>query len=169
MTTTGSTPGARALPAPPGKPGRTTPIFRHPWRVAVVVGALLLVANLGVFLLSQSDTKPEGREFPVAIDTVSPLPGELIRPQDTVSADLRSDLTGVLVIDGQEVPEDQLDPKFPSRNPSPLGIVSFRPGEDKDLEKFAPGAHSIAVRYWEQTKQRPSNPASYSWSFRVGA
>ena len=94
---------------------------------------------------------------------MSPEPGEIIRPEDTVSADLRDDLTGVLVIDGQEVPEDQLDRVIP------LGQVSFRPGPDQDLEKFAPGQHNIQVLYWEQAKDRPAHPGSYGWSFRTGA
>jgi len=157
VTATGGETQLRALP---GKPPR---ILKHPWRVAIVVGALLLVANLFVFLLSQSDTKREGRAFPPAVDAVAPLPGELIRPQDTIIADLRADLTGVLVLDGQEVPEDQLD------RVTTLGQVSFRPGPDKDLDEFAPGPHTAVVRYWEQGKPRPAHPASYSWSFRVGA
>lgn len=162
MTTTGSGAAPRAVPgkAVPGKP---PPILKHPWRVAIVVAGLLVVANLFVFLLSQSDTKREGRDFPVAVDSVTPLPGELIRPQDTIQADLRAELTGVLVLDGQEVPEDQLD------RVTTLGQVSFRPGADKDLEEFAPGPHNAVVRYWEQGKPRPARPQSYSWSFRVGA
>lgn len=157
MTTTGGAVRPRALT---GKPPR---VIKHPWRVAIVVGVLLVVANLFVFLLSQSDTKREGRSFPVGIDTVSPRPGELIRPQDTITADLRADLTGDLVLDGQRIPADQLD------RVTALGEVSFRPGNDKDLDELAPGAHSVAVLFWEQGKPEPENPKSYSWSFRVGA
>jgi hypothetical protein len=157
MTTTGGAVRPRALP------GKPPPVIKHPWRVAIVVGVLLVVVNLFVFMLDQSDTKREGRSFPVNIDTVSPRPGELIRPQDTITADLRADLTGVLVLDGQRIPEDQLD------RVTTLGEVSFRPGNDKDLDELAPGAHSVAVLYWEQGKPEPVRPSSYSWSFRVGA
>jgi hypothetical protein len=146
----------------PGRAARP-PLFRHPWRIAIVVGVLLAVVNLSVFLLSESDTRREGRTYPNAIDTLSPAPGELIRPQDTITADLRGDLTGVLKIDGVEVPEDQTDRVVP------LGELSFRPGTDKELEKFAPGAHTAAVLYWQQGKERPKEPTSYAWSFRVGA
>jgi hypothetical protein len=148
---------------PPPTPATRAPLFRHPWRLVIVVVVLLAVANLGVLLLSQSDTRPAGRSYPNAIDSVFPRPGELARPQDTVTADLRSDLTGVLVIDRAEVPEDQLD-----RVPE-LGQVSFRPGSGKDLEQFAPGPHSVTVLYWPQGKPRPAHPGAYSWSFISGA
>ena len=139
------------------------PLFRHPWRLAIVGAVVLVVLNLGVVLLSQSDTRREGRTLPSTVESLSPKPGELTRPQDTITADLRDDLTGVLVIDGAEVPEDQLDRIVP------LAQVSFRPGPSKSLEKFGPGQHSVAVYYWPQGKERPAKPGVYSWSFRSGA
>ena len=159
----------RAVPGPAAgtdeKPRR--PLFKHPWRVAIVVGALIVVANLGIWGLHQSDTSRGGRTFPVAIDDVTPEPGELLRPQDTVTADLRNDLTGVLVLSGpgfhEEIPEDQLERVVP------LGEVSFRPGAGHDIRQFAPGNWSAEVLYWEQGKPRPAHPNAYGWSFRVGA
>ncbi len=154
---------------PPGSaeaPAQRPPLFRHPWRLAIVAVICLAVLNLGIVLMSQSDTAPEGRT-PVsangAVESVSPGPGELARLQDTITADLRDDLTGVLLIDGQEVPEDQLERIVP------LARVSFRPGADKDLQKFEPGQHTVVVYYWPQGKNRPANPAAYSWTFRAGA
>jgi hypothetical protein len=116
-----------------------------------------------VIAVSESDTSPTGRHLPNALDTVSPPPGDLIAPRDTIGADLRDDLTGVLVLDGTEIPEDQLDRVIP------LAQVTFRPGPDKDLTKLSPGEHTLAVRYWPQSKSRPAHPGAYSWSFRVGA
>jgi hypothetical protein len=145
------------------------PLFKHPWRIAIVVGALVVVANLGIWGLHQSDTSRGGREFPNAIDTLSPEPGEIIRPQDTVTADLRNDLRGVLILSGpgfsEEIPEDQLERVVP------LGEVSFRPGPGQDIRQFAPGNWSAVVKFWPQTKgvNPPKHPGSFSWSFRVGA
>jgi len=140
-----------------------TPLFRHPWRWVIVGVVVVAVLNLGVLLLSQSDTQPQGRTLPSTIDSVSPGPGELARLQDTITADLRDDLTGVLVIDGQEVPEDQLDRIVP------LAQVSFRPGPDTDLARFEPGEHTVVVYFWPQGKERPERPDAYSWRFRAGA
>lgn len=154
--------------APPQSgPTRTTdrkPLFRHPWRVAVVVAALFLVGNLvAIYILDGADTQREGRTFPVAIDTVTPRPGEIIRPQDDIVADLEPTLTGVLLIGTAEVPEDQTDRVVN------LGEIAFRPGPGKDIEAFEPGEYTATVLYWPQGKPRPANPASYSWSFRVSA
>ena len=139
------------------------PVFTHPWRVVIVVGVLLAAVNLGVLLLAESDTTRDVTRFPSAIDQVSPRPGELIRPEDTITADLSNDLTGVLVIDRVEIPEDQLDRIVP------LGQVSFRPGPTKEFTRFDPGAHTAVVYYWPQGKPRPAKPSAYSWSFRSGA
>ena len=51
----------------------------------------------------------------------------------------------------------------------PLGQVSFRPGPDKDIAKFAPGQHTVSVLFWQQGKPRPAHPGSFGWSFRTGA
>ena len=161
-------PAPPQLPPPdaPGPPAERPRLLRHPWRLAIVSVICLAVLNLGIVLMTQSDTAPEGQK-PVsangAIESVSPGPGELARLQDTITVDLRDDLTGVLLLDGQEVPEDQLERIVP------LAEVSFRPGADKDLEKFEPGQHTVVVYYWPQGKERPANPAAYSWTFRAGA
>lgn len=147
---------AQARPARP-------PIFKHPWRLAITAVVLLIVLNLGILLFSQSDTRRQGRNLPNAVEVVDPAPGEIIRVADTITADLRNDLTGVLLIDGAEVPEDQTD------RVAPLGQISFRPGPDKDLTKFSPGLHTATVLYWEQGKSRPKHPGAYSWTFLAGA
>jgi hypothetical protein len=142
---------------------RRQPLLHHPWRWVLAGAVVLVVLNLGIFALDQSDTSPGGRTLPNTIDSLTPPPGELIRPQDTIGADLRDDLTGVLVLDGVEIPEDQLERVVP------LAQVAFRPGTDQELERFDPGAHNLTVLYWPQGKERPKNPGSYPWSFRVGA
>jgi hypothetical protein len=162
-------PGATDGPALTAVPGAKpkAPLFKHPWRIAIVVGALIVVVNLGIWGLHSSDTSRGGRTFPVAIDDVTPEPGELIRPQDTVTADLRNDLTGVLILAGpgvnERIPEDQLE------RVEPLGQISFRPGPGHDIRQFNPGTWSATVLFWPQGKPEPTHPNAYGWSFRVGA
>ncbi len=151
-----------ALPTGSGR--SRPPLFRHPWRVAIVVVAVVAVLNLGVVILNKSDTTPQARTgLPTTIQSIQPRPGDLIRPQDTITVELDPNLTGALVLDSQEIPTNELD-----RQPG-LGEVSFRPGPGKTLSQFAPGSHTVVVEYWPVTKPRPTNPASYGWSFRVGA
>jgi hypothetical protein len=158
----------------PGAPSAITPtparaqrekLIEHPARVAIVISTLAVVIALGALALHRSDTDTrEERIFPTAVETVTPRPGELIRQQDTITADLRDGLTGVLLIDGAEVPLDQLDIV------KPLSQISFRPGPDKDLQRFDPGEHTATVLYWVGTQaNRPAKVGSYSWQFRAGA
>ena len=157
----------RAVTPGAGAPTARRPLFKHPWRIAIVVVGLLAVANLGILLLNKADTSRTGHDLPTAIDSLTPGPGEIIRPQDTVGADLRNDLTGVLVLSGpgfrEEIPEDQLE------RVEPLGQVTFRPGPDQDIRQFAPGNWSAVVLFWKTGKPRPAHPNSFGWSFRVGA
>jgi hypothetical protein len=148
------------LPAAAGR-RRSSPA--HPWRWVIVGAVVIIVLNLAIFGLDSSDTSPKGRTLPSTIDSITPAAGELIRLQDTIGADLRDDLTGVLLLDGVEIPEDQLERVVP------LAVVTFRPGTDQDLESFEAGEHTLTVLYWEQGKPRPAKPDSYSWSFRAGA
>jgi hypothetical protein len=135
------------------------PVLRHPWRVAIVAVVLLAVANLFFFLLSESETTREEDTLPIAIESVTPQPAEIL--QDEIVADLQNTYTGVLVIDGAEVPEDQLT------RVEDLGQVAFRPGPGKDIEKFQPGVHTVVVLYWVQGRDRPAKPGAYSWTFRA--
>jgi hypothetical protein len=140
------------------------PLVRHPWRVATVVGILLVVLNLIALLAYFSDTDDEGRQQPTAeIAQVKPGPGSIASPQDDIEVQLRSGLTGVLVIDGQRIPEDQLE-----IDPATSRIV-FRPGEDKEFETFEAGDHQATVLYWKQTGNEPASPDNFTWSFRIAA
>jgi len=139
---------------------------RHPWRVVIMIGAILVVLNLGFWIGRSSDTSQPGTEsLPSAVESVSPEPGTQADLRTTVTADLSDELQGVLVIDGQRVPEDQLAVPFGN----PQGIVSFRPGPDKELPSFEAGEHTVQVLYWRQDEPEPANPDSYGWRFRATA
>jgi hypothetical protein len=139
-------------------------LFRHPWRVAIVGGILLLVLNLAVIAIANTDTSTSGpNPLPATITSISPEPGQLTGLVDTITVDLRNDLTGALVVNGREIPEDQLD-----RVPE-LSIVSFRPGPGKDITHLTTGDNTVVVLYWTKTKPRPADPFSYSWRFRAAA
>jgi hypothetical protein len=140
------------------------PLIRHPGRVAVVVVAILVVANLGIVLLVNSDTGDSNTEsLPSEIESVSPEPGAVALPQDVVSVDLRDDLTGELWIDGQPVPDDQLEP-------IQQGILTFRPGDGKELTRFEAGEHTVVARCWPTTEERPADPPPcYQYRFQTKA
>ena len=135
--------------------------MRHPWRFVIVAVGLLIVANLLWIAGQTADTSSRIRTLPSDVTAVSPTPGSQVRVQDSVTADLRPDLIGVLVIDGVELPENQV-----TRVVS-LGEVSFRPGAGKSFDRLEPGAHSVSVIYWPQTKTRADGTSTFTWQFRT--
>jgi hypothetical protein len=158
--TTSTTAGATVGATPPRRR-----LVKHPGRVAIVLGVALLMINLGVILLATADTSEKGRRpLPNDIESISPERGELTSLVDTVSVNLRDDMSGVLVVDGVEIPEDQLERVVE------LGEISFRPGPDKVISKLRTGINTVVVKYWSRRlTDRPANPPSFGWSFRASA
>ncbi len=153
---------AKTLTGPRSFPVRR--VVRHPGRVAIVVIVIVACVNLGVLLLTTADTTaPGAASLPEGIESVSPDRDSLASPRATISADLRDDLYGVLVLDRTEIPEDQLD------RVEGLGLVSFRPGPDRDLSALASGEHQVVVYYWPRGEPRPAKPSSFAWTFRTAA
>ncbi len=134
---------------------------RRLWRGLILGGGGLLALNLfvGGFVLASRSSEPQ--ELPVAIERVHPTPGAVTRPQDSISVDLDDIYTGVLVLDGKELPLDQLDIVLP------IGQVSFQPGPEHDVARLLPGRHTARVVYWRQDRTRAES-RSFSWTFHAG-
>jgi len=122
------------------------------------------VLNLGIVLLANADTSPGGKqELPSAVESINPERGQLTGLVDNVTVDLADNLQGELIVDGVQIPDDQLD-TIPQ-----LGVITFRPGPGKDLTRLLTGENTVVVHYWPRGDSRPENPASYSWRFRAAA
>jgi hypothetical protein len=145
-------------------------------RVLIIGAGLLVAVNLLVFagLGHNDDSKPQ---LPTEIQQLFPNPQEVIRPQETVGADLRDDLQGQLYINNVAVPADQIvgDPS--------LGIYTFRPGCQTsnrsqaqsacEFREFDPGTYSARIDFWprDESLQDATDQhelGSYGWSFKVG-
>ena len=136
----------------------------HPWRVVIVVGGLALVVILVAILGSYADTSDQGKQNPNAdIAQVRPAPGSIANRLDDIEVRLRSGLTGVIVLNGKRIPEDQL------LIDNATGTISFRPGPGKDISQLPAGANDAAVLYWSQTQPEPAKPKSFGWTFRASA
>jgi hypothetical protein len=143
--------------APPRK------AFEHPGRFAIVAIGLMIVASLVLFVGMESDTKPstDPDALPSEIRSTQPAPGTLNKPQQSVSVVLRDDLTGVLVIDGVEIPEDQLD------RPTQSSMV-FQPGPEREITRFSTGPHVVEVVFWPSIRSR-DDAQTYRFGFRTTA
>jgi hypothetical protein len=135
---------------------------RNPIRVAIVVGGLLLAANIWIIAGVSQRTNKEP-VLPIAIEELIPKPGDLVSPQSTIGINLNDTLTGEIEFDGAVIPQDQLVSQATE------GILTFTPGPGKDLTVLPQGSHTITVLYWPRTSTQEHGSTSYSWTFKVGA
>ncbi len=119
-----------------------------------------IVAIFFVISVSSSDTIPT-KSVASNVEKVMPPPGGLQRPQAEVSFDLQDGYIGRLFIDGEVIPDDQLE-KVVS-----LGQYTFRPGKGNVIEQFTAGTHQAQIFYWPADQPEPSSPQNYQWSFQV--
>ncbi len=131
------------------------------WRRIVMVGGGLAAVNLFIGGFVIAGRSSESQALPIEVERVIPAPGSVIAPQDGVQVDLADEYTGVLVIDGKEIPLDQLTVVLP------LGQVSFRPAPGLDITRFPPGPHVVRVVYWRQAESREHSRA-FVWRFTAG-
>ncbi len=133
---------------------------RHPWRIVIVVVGLLAAVNLLIVAGLRTQQGGEREPLPPEIESVEPIQDGLASSSSSIVVDLADDQTGVIILDGTEIPEDQL------RRTEDLGIVEFRPGEGREVSRFEPGYHRVSVLYWPRTGKR-SEGQSFSWEFRA--
>jgi hypothetical protein len=155
---------------------RTPEQRRRIARIAIVTIISLVAINLLVIGASQHpDTSTP--QLPEGIERLYPAAQEVIRPQDTVGADLRDDLQGVLFINNGQIPDDQIggDPN--------LGLVTFRPGcagartnvpvDQCQYREFEPGTMNLRIDFWPRTESLEDARAagsvrSFGWQIKVG-
>jgi hypothetical protein len=135
---------------------------RNPIRVLIVVGGLLLAANIWIIAGVSQRTNKEP-VLPLAIEELIPKPGDLVSPQSTIGVNLANTLSGALELDDKVIPQDQL-----SVQPTE-GIITFSPGPGKDIATLPQGQHTVTVVYWPRTSTQEQGSTSYSWTFKVGA
>lgn len=132
-------------------------------QVALVASLLLIIVVASVALIRTADTgtKSQTGQVPSEIERYSPIPGSVVRPQETVEVDLRNGLVGDLVIDGVVIPVDQTE-QVPE-----LGTIAFRPGPGKEITQFGAGQHQVTVR-WRALLAAPDQvDGEYTWAFGV--
>lgn len=147
--------------------GVMTPSTRDLLRRIGLALAVLLAGGAIVLGVTRSETGPRTEQVDQAIELQVPRPGELALRQAQVGVDLAPGYTGVLLIDGVEIPLDQYTVPNPTDlSANPLGQVFFAPGEGKEFEEFAEGDHTVTVIYWRADEGRES-ARSLTWSFSV--
>ena len=100
--------------------------------------------------------------MPVEVEGLNPLPNAQTVPnQSTITADLQFGMVGVLIIDGREIPDDQVN------YVRATGELSFTPGDGQELARLPGGPIRATVIYWPEQGTRETNAREFSWPFTV--
>lgn len=130
-----------------------------PYRVAVSILLAVAVAGVGWAFTEHNEVDgPVVRD--AAVTVVEPGEGEQALRQDRVFVQLDQTYTGVLFINGIEIPEDQLN------RAAGLHTMEYVPGPDSATGLLSAGVVQARVEFWELTRNRASS-RSYGWSFNV--
>ena len=134
---------------------RRRPPTRQSLAPRIVMSLLVAAAIGGLWWVVTAPQGADGPTLPSTVEAVSPEGGNLDLRQATIAADLAPGYTGYLMIDGVEVPRDDL------QIVDALNSVALRPTPESDYAELAPGAHCATVVY-----HRIGEPESVSDSFR---
>jgi hypothetical protein len=125
----------------------------------IIISVVAAVAVAGIWWAFQAaDTKEPVRR--AGIETVSPTPGDLDLRQVELSADLAAGYTGMLFLDGAEIPGDDI------QRVDATNKISLRPQADSPYRQLSPGRHCAAVEYWPITQGR-GLANQYRWCFNL--
>jgi hypothetical protein len=162
--------GTRPTPPPTSPNGaspRAEPFTGYGWRFKVLAAVMLTVAFGALVLayqrVSDDDGDPIVRSGGTSafVEALLPARDSQVVQQTTVGIDLASGWDGTLVVDGREVPDDQL-----VRRPS-LNRVEFTPGEGRVVAALPAGRQCVRAIVWETRVGRGGGSRDVRWCFEV--
>ncbi len=104
----------------------------------------------------------EIRRTDAAVERLVPADGSPVAVrQSEVGIDLAPGWTGILRVNGLEIPEDQL------RRVEAQNEVYFQPGEGKDIEAFEPGTIIVEAEIWRTASEARDDARTVTWRFGV--
>jgi hypothetical protein len=168
-----------APPAPVSPPLPPLETAGRRWLRRLVILALLAVAVAALaYGAANDDTGPPGVDPDPAIVAQFPAPDARALRQTQVGAELKPGYDGRLVVNGVEIPEDQLEGAIDPSSVSPeelrrYGIrpnnrhrVIFQPGDGKVIEELPQGEVVIVLRYFRERRSEDSG-RSVTWTITV--
>lgn len=104
---------------------------------------------------------PQGDEFtlPEPLESVFPLPGDIVVQQTVVEVDLPVGYSFELSVDGVRIPANEI--AFTEST----GIRIWQPGPFSVFGEWAGGDHTVFIA-WDTTVGRPA-PGTFEWTFTV--
>ena len=131
-------------------------------RVVILLVAVLAVAGIA-YAATLAQTGDDGSELVTSgeqVEALIPERGTEILAQEPVGIDLAPDVTGVLILNGVEIPEDQLDRVVG------LNQILYDPPEEDAVVEYQAGENCVTALIWPVEESRTeSRPVS--WCFNV--
>lgn len=122
---------------------------------AAFVGAYLTLADSGEDPVLSSGGQDE------YVEQLIPQRDNQVPQQQPLGIDLVTGWTGVLVVNGTEIPEDELDVT------PELGLVQFTPGEGRTVEQLEGGRNCVTAIVWPLSEGRAEGSRNVQWCFEV--
>ncbi len=150
---------------------------------AFLLISLAAVAT-GLIVLGFASARTGDTEKPVVYNLnvvqLLPSPKNIILRQSQVGIYLKEGFEGRLIIDGREIPDDQVYRKTPGgkvdsgsvgdanlASNQPRNNVLFTPGPNTEFERFSPGEHCIVAIFWNIVEGPDVNPQRQEWCFKT--
>lgn len=128
----------------------------------LVISFLLASSVVGiVYAFISSEDQQAPKVLKSAVLRVYPPEGAFQLRQEIIGVQLDQPYTGVLLIDGVEIPLDQL------RYVDGTNEITYTPGEGTETGLLEPGTHRATVVFWPKRESRETAPDRYSWTFKV--
>jgi hypothetical protein len=131
-----------------------------------VVATLVLAAAIAAFVLAYLSFQ-EGEDDPMLttgtseiVETLIPRRNSQVPQQASVGIDLVSGWTGTLLVNGVEIPQDEL-----TLTPE-LALIEFSPGDGRAVEELATGRNCVTAVVWPIAQGRGS-AEQIPWCFDV--
>jgi hypothetical protein len=154
-------PAATMVPVPP----TTTPVYSTRFKIlAAVLLAAAIAAFVGAYLtFAESDSDPVLRsggqdEY---VEALMPARNSQVPAQSRVGIDLVNGWTGVLVVNGVEIPEDELDVT------QELGLVEFTAADGRAVEQLEGGQNCVTAVVWPLSEGREQGSRNVTWCFEA--
>ncbi|HVV37031.1 MAG TPA: hypothetical protein VHC63_10550 [Acidimicrobiales bacterium] len=139
---------------PGGKSPRVTP-----YRIVVSLLLALAAATMYIAFVSSKSPEPDITNSLNVLD-VRPAANSTVLRQTRIFAKLKTGFVGSLIVEGIEIPADQVD------HLEGVNTVGFTPGPNTATGALRPGHRCAVVFYWKADESRV-NAQQYRWCWEA--
>jgi hypothetical protein len=125
----------------------------------IVISVILAAATALLFVGLSGVSSSNSQTLPRGIDAIYPSGSSLDLRQGRIGVDLSDGYDGALQIDGNEVPDTEV------QRVVGLNQLFYLPGPRKTIP-VGPGPHRVTAVYWLSSQTR-ADAVFYTWSFQA--